>query len=127
MKGVTAVLDANIEKPDSEQGNVGIAMINVVDDGSSSLTRSRAFLGVYKIGNFEAQSEIGFIVLGTAGSLDEALELGGGSAGRWQIAPAVASRGASRSGLHCEGGTKSMSMRMRTKPPGDDLARASWQ
>jgi hypothetical protein len=100
MKGIPAVLDTNIEKPNGEQSNVGIAMINVINDGSSSLPRSRALLGVYKIGNFEIQSEIWFVVLGTAGSLDEALELGGGSAGRWQIAPAVASRGASRSGLH---------------------------
>ena len=95
MKGVSAVLDANVKKSEGEQGNVGIAMINIVDNGSSRFTRGGTLLGVYEIGDFEVQSEIGLIVLGTAGMLDEALKLGGGSARRWHIVPAVASRRAS--------------------------------
>ena len=75
MEWVAAVLDANIEQVDSQECDIGVPVVDETDDGSSSLSRGAALLGVDEVGDFEVQGEIGLVVLGTARGLDKPLEL----------------------------------------------------
>lgn len=77
LKGVATVLDADIEQVEGEHGDGGVAVVDVVDDGHSGLARGGALFGVDQVGDLEVQGQVGLIVLGAAGGLDEALELGG--------------------------------------------------
>lgn len=75
VERVAAVLDANIEQVDGQQRNVWIAVIDVIDNGRGGLARCAALLGVDEVGDLEVEGQVGLVVLGTAGRLDEALEL----------------------------------------------------
>lgn len=46
VKRVSAVLDANIEQVESQQGDVGVPMIDVIDDSYRCLPRRISFLRV---------------------------------------------------------------------------------
>lgn len=80
VEGVAAVLDTDVEQVEGQQGDIGIAVVDVVDDGDGSLARGGALLGVDEVRDLEVQGEVGLVVLRAAGSLDEALELRGGMA-----------------------------------------------
>lgn len=97
VEGVAAVFDADIEQAEGEQGNIGVAVVDEADNGCGSLARGGALLAVDEVRNLEVERQIGLVVFGAAGSLDEAQELRRGAA---NVAPAIASRGASRSSFH---------------------------
>lgn len=75
VEGVAAVLDADVEQVEGEQADVGIAGIDIVDDGDGGLARRGALLAVDEVGDLEVEGEIGLEVIGTAGAGDEALQL----------------------------------------------------
>lgn len=75
LERVAAILDADIEQAQGEQGNVWVAVVDVVDDGHGCLARGAALLGVDEVGDLEIQGQVGLVVLGTACGLDEALQL----------------------------------------------------
>lgn len=75
LEGVAAVLDADVEQIQGEHGDIGVAVVDVVNDGDGGLAGGRALLGVDEVGDLEVQGEVGLVVLRTAGGLDEALEL----------------------------------------------------
>lgn len=97
MEGVAAVFDANIEQAEGKQGNIGVAVVDEADNGCGSLARGGALFAVDEVRNLEVKRQIRLVVFGAAGSLDEAQELRRGAT---DIAPAIASRGASRSSFH---------------------------
>lgn len=72
VEGVAAVLDADIEQAEGQQGNVGVAVVDEADNGRRSLARGGAFLAVDEVRNLEIKRQVGLVVFGTAGSLDEA-------------------------------------------------------
>lgn len=75
MERVSAILDANIEETKSQQGDVGVAMIDVIDDRDSPLPRRIALFRIDEVGDLEIERQIGLEVLGTACLLDVSLEL----------------------------------------------------
>lgn len=77
VEGIAAVLDTDVQQVEGEQGDIGITVVNVVDDGHRSLAWGGTLLGIDKVGDFEVQGEVGLVILRAAGGLDEALELGG--------------------------------------------------
>lgn len=97
VEGVPAVLNANIEEVEGKKSDVGVAMINVADDGSGGLAGSSALLVVDKVSDLEAQGKVGLVVLGAAGGLDEPQQLGGWPA---EFSPAIAGRCPSRRCFH---------------------------
>lgn len=97
VEGVAAVLDADIEQAESKQGNIGVAVVDEANNGRGSLARGGALLAVDEVRDLEVERQIGLVVFGAAGSLDEAQELRRGAT---SVAPAIASRGASRSSFH---------------------------
>lgn len=98
MERVAAVLHTDIEQIERKQRDIRVAMVDVVDDGHSCLTRGRTLLGIDQVADLEVEGEVWLVVLRTARCLDESLELGG-SWVAW-ISPAVSSRIPRRSGLH---------------------------
>lgn len=75
VERVAAVLDADVEEAEGEQGDIGVAMVDIVDDGHGGLARGAALLGVDEVGDLEVEGEVGLVVLGATGGLDEALQL----------------------------------------------------
>jgi len=75
MERIAAVLDTNIEETESEQADIGVAGIDVVDDARCGFTRGSPLFTVDQIGNFEVEGKVGLVNLGTARARDEALEL----------------------------------------------------
>jgi hypothetical protein len=63
VEGVAAVLDANVEQGQGEHRDIGIAVIDVLHNGDSSLAWSIALFGVDQVGDFEIQRQIGLKVL----------------------------------------------------------------
>lgn len=63
MKWVSAIFDANIEQCKRKEGDVGISMIHIIDNGDCSFSRGIAFLRIDKVGDLEVEREIGFIAL----------------------------------------------------------------
>lgn len=98
VKGVAAVLDADVEKVQGEQGNVRVSVIYVVDDGDGGFAGGAALLAVDQVGNLEVQGEVRLVILGTACALYESLKLG--LPGKSHLIPAVPGRGSSGSSLH---------------------------
>lgn len=76
LEGVAAVLDADVEQVEGEQGDVGITVVDVVDDSNGGLAGGGALFGVDQVCDLEIQGQVGLVVFGAAGGLDEALELG---------------------------------------------------
>lgn len=101
VEGEAAVLDADVEQVEGEQRNVGVAVVNVVDNGHGGLSRGGTLLGVDQVGDLEVQGQVGFVVVGTAGGRDEALKLGRGRAAH--LGPPVARGIAGRRRLHVAG------------------------
>jgi hypothetical protein len=101
VEGVAAVLDANVEQVEGEHGDVAAAVVDVADDGDGGLARGGPLLGINQVGDFEIQGEVGFVVLGAASCLDEAMELG--RRGRAHLPPAVSRGEPRRSRLHVDG------------------------
>lgn len=97
VEGVAAIFDADVEQAEGEQGNIGVAVVDEADNGRGSLARGAALFAVDEVRNLEVERQIGLVVFGAAGSLDEAQELRRGAT---SVAPAIASRGASRSSFH---------------------------
>ena len=75
VEGVAAVLDADVEQVEGEQRDVGVAVVDVVDDGHGGLARGRTLFGVDQVGDLEVQGQVRLVVVGTAGGRDEALKL----------------------------------------------------
>lgn len=75
MKGIAAVLDANVEQRQSQQSDIGIAVVDEVDNGRGCLARGGSLLAINEVRNFEIQCEVWLVVVGTAGRLDVALQL----------------------------------------------------
>ena len=63
MKWVSAIFDTNIEQGKRKEGDVGISMVHIIDNGDGSLSRGIAFLRIDKVGNLEIEGEIGFVAL----------------------------------------------------------------
>lgn len=82
MEWIPAVLDADIQQTQCQEGDIGIAVVDVANDRNGSLPRRIALLGIDQVRNFEAQRQIWLEVLGRAGVLDVALERCGGGFGR---------------------------------------------
>ncbi len=76
LEGIAAVLDADVEQVQGQQGDVGVAVVDVVDDADGGLARGRALLAVDQVGDLEVQRQVRLVILGTAGRLDKALKLG---------------------------------------------------
>ncbi len=98
MEGIAAVLDTDVEEAEGEQADIGVAGIDVVDDGDGGLARGGALLAVDEVGDLEVEGEVGLDVVGAAGAEDEALQLG-----RLRVAhvsPAASSRRTGRGSLH---------------------------
>lgn len=93
VEGVATVLDADVEQVEGEEGDIGVAVVDVADNGGGGLARGGALLAVDEVGDLEAQGEVGLVVLGAAGRLDEAVELRGRAGAE---VPAVAGRSSSR-------------------------------
>lgn len=98
VERVAAVLDTDIEKAECEESDIGVAVVNERDNGSGCLTRSSTLLGIDKVCDLEVQGEVRLVVLGATGSLNEALELGRGTAA--ELGPAIAGGRPGRSRLH---------------------------
>lgn len=97
VERVAAVLDADVEQAECKQGDIGVAVVDEADNGSGSLARGGALFAVDQVRDLEIERQVGLVVFGAAGSLDEAQEL------RWRaadISPAVAGRRASRGSFH---------------------------
>lgn len=77
VEGVAAILDADVEQVQGQQADIGVAGIDVVDDGDGGLARSGALLAVDEVGDLEVEGEVRLVVLGAAGARDEALQLRG--------------------------------------------------
>lgn len=75
VEGVAAVLYADVEQVEGEQGNVGVAVVDVVDDGHGGLSGGGTLFGIDQVGDLEVQGQVGLVVVGTAGGRDEALKL----------------------------------------------------
>lgn len=75
MKGIATVLDANVEQRQGQQGDVGVTVVDEVDNGRGSLARGSSLLAINEVRNLEIQCEVGLVVVGTAGRLDVALQL----------------------------------------------------
>lgn len=73
VEGIAAVFHADIQQTESEQGDIGIPVVDEADNGGGSLARGCALLAVDEIGDLEVQGEVRLVVLGAAGGLDEAL------------------------------------------------------
>ena len=101
VEGVTAVLDANVEKVEGEQGHVGVSVVDVVDNGHGGFSRSGTLLGIDQVGDLEVQGQVGLVVVGAAGGRDEALKLGRGRAAH--LGEPVARGIAGRCRLHVAG------------------------
>ena len=63
MKWVSAIFDANIEQGKRKERDVRVSMVDIIDNGDSSLSRGIAFLRIDKVGDLEIEGEIGFVVL----------------------------------------------------------------
>lgn len=106
VERIAAVLDADIEQTKREQGDIGIAMVDEGDDSGSSFPWRSTLLRIDQISDLEVECKVRLVVLGAAGGLDEALELGRGTAA--ELGPAIAGGRPGRSRLHgqreCRGG-----------------------
>lgn len=101
VKGVAAVLDANIEQVEGEQGDVGVALVDVVDNGRGSLARRRALFAVDEVRDLEVERQVGLVVVRAARRVDVPLDLRRRLAA--VLAPAVAGSRTSRGCLHGAG------------------------
>lgn len=63
MKWVSAIFDTNIEQGKRKEGDVGIPMVHIVDNGDCSLSRGIAFLRIDEVGYLEIEGEVGFVAL----------------------------------------------------------------
>ena len=97
MERVPAVFDTYVEQVQSEQSDVWVTVVDKVDYSDRRLARSRPLFVVDEVGNFESNGQVGFVVLGTAGLLNVALNLGGTAA---CFSPAVPHSCSGSSGLH---------------------------
>lgn len=102
MERVAAVLDADVEQVEGKQRDVGIAVVDVIDDGHRGLSRGGTLFGVDQVGDLEVQGQVGLVVVGTAGGRDEALKLGRCRAAH--LGPPVTRGVAGRRRLHVAGG-----------------------
>lgn len=66
MKGITTILDADIEEIEGEHGDIWITMVDIVDNGDSCFSGRIALFKIDQIGDLEVESEIWLKVLGTA-------------------------------------------------------------
>ena len=73
MKRVSAILDANIEQTESKQRDVGVSVVDVVDNGNSGFARRIPLLGIDEVCDLEIDCQIGLEVLGAACLLDVSL------------------------------------------------------
>ena len=72
VEGVAAILDADVEQVEGEEGDVGVAVVDEADNGRGGLARGGALLAIDEVGDLETQRQVGFIVLGTTSRLDVA-------------------------------------------------------
>ena len=82
-----------------EERNIGIAVVDVADNGGGSLARGGALFAVDEIRDLEGERQVRLVVLGAAGGRDEALEL------RWrttELCPSIARGRACGGGLHVD-------------------------
>lgn len=77
LERVSAVLHADVEEAERQQGHVGVPVVDIVDDRNGGLARRITLLGVYEVRDLEIERQVRLKVLGRAGLLDEALERGG--------------------------------------------------
>lgn len=63
MKWVSAIFDTNIEQGKRKERDVGVSMVDIIDNGDCGLSRGIAFLRIDKVGDLEVQPEVGFIAL----------------------------------------------------------------
>jgi hypothetical protein len=75
MKGVSTVLDTDVQQIEGEDGNVCVAMVDVPDNCDGSFSRGATLLAVDEVGNLKVQCQIGLVILGAAGGGYEALQL----------------------------------------------------
>ena len=97
VERVPAVFHAYVEQVQSEHSDVGITVIDKVDYSDRGLSRSRPFFVVDEVGNLESNGQVGLVVLGTAGLLNVALQLGSAAT---CFSPAVPRSCSGSSGLH---------------------------
>jgi hypothetical protein len=90
VERIAAVLDADVEQVEGEQGHVRVAVVDIAHNGHGGLARRRALLGIDEVGDLEVEGQVRLVVLGGTGARDEALELRGG--GIPELPPAVAGR-----------------------------------
>lgn len=76
LEGVATVLNTDVQQVQGEQGDVGVAVVDVVNDSHGGLAWGAALFGIDQVGDLEIQGQVGLVVLGAAGRLNEALELG---------------------------------------------------
>ena len=102
MEGVAAVLDADVEQAQRQEGDVGVAVVDVADGCHGGFAGGAALFGVDEVGDLEGEGEVGLEVLGRAGVLDVALE--GCDGGLVGVGEAVAGGVSRRGCLHGGGG-----------------------
>jgi hypothetical protein len=64
MERVSAIFDANIEEAKSKQRDVGVSVVDEIDDANSCFSRRIPFLGIDKVCDLEIHSEIGLELFG---------------------------------------------------------------
>lgn len=67
LESIAAVLDADIEEGEGEHRDIGIAMVDVLDNGDGSLSWSIALLSIDQVGYLQIQGQVRLEVLGVAG------------------------------------------------------------
>lgn len=67
LESIAAVLDANVEEGEGEHGDIGIAVVDVLDNGDGGLSWRVALLSIDQVGYLEIQGQVRLEVLGVAG------------------------------------------------------------
>lgn len=76
MKRISTILDTIIQQTQSEQSDIGVTVVYIVDDGDGGFSRCVPLFGVYEVADLEIEGQVWTEVLGGTGLCYVALEGG---------------------------------------------------
>lgn len=69
VESIAAVLDTDVEQGQSEHGDIGIAVVNVLHNGDGGFARGISLLSIDQVGDLEVEGQVWLEVLRVAGTV----------------------------------------------------------